>query len=85
MNGITTDPIGYSEALQNAGMPKAQADLIARTEQTREENLTASRDIATRRDLAEMEVRITRAMYNAMFGLVAAVAAIAGVIIAIIK
>lgn len=77
MSQLAIDPIGYSEALQKAGMPKEQADLIAKTQEAKIDAIVSIKDLATKKDLHEMEARMTKAMYNAFFGF-------AGVIIAIV-
>ncbi len=77
MSQLAIAPIGYSEALQKAGMPKEQADLIAKTQEAKIDAIVSIKDLATKKDLHEMEARMTKAMYNAFFGF-------AGVIIAIV-
>ena len=58
-------------------MPKEQADLIAKTQEAKIDAIVSIKDLATKKDLHEMEARMTKAMYNAFFGF-------AGVIIAIV-
>lgn len=85
MDGITFAAIGYSEALQEAGMPRKQADLIAKTQEVRIDAVVRAGDLATKQDLAETEAMMTKAMYNAFFGLIAAVAAISGAVFSLLK
>lgn len=59
MTQTTLDPISYSEALQAAGMPKAQADVIARTQQASIDKIVEARELATKADLRELELRLS--------------------------
>lgn len=58
MSQLAIDPIGYSEALQKAGMPKEQADLIAKTQEAKIDKLIEVRELATKADLRELEMRL---------------------------
>ncbi len=51
MSQISIDPISYSNALQKAGMPKAQADVIAQNQQAAMERVIDMRNLVTRQDL----------------------------------
>lgn len=61
---IALDPIGYSNALQEAGMPREQADIIARTQQANIEKVVSGmrfvdsdilRELATKAELKELD------------------------------
>lgn len=58
------DPIDYSEASQQAGMPKKQADLIAKTQEARIGKIVDARNVATKTDLLELELRLSLKMAN---------------------
>lgn len=52
---IALDPIGYSQALQDAGMPRAQADVIARTQIAGIEKIVDSKELSTKTDIAMLQ------------------------------
>lgn len=54
---IALDPIGYSQALQDAGMPREQADVIARTQQPNIEKIVADRKLADSNDLKNLATK----------------------------
>lgn len=62
MSQLTLDPISYSEAPQAAGMPKAQADVIARTQQSTMDRMIEARELATKQDISiavrKLELRL---------------------------
>lgn len=62
MSQLAIDPIGYSEALQKAGLSKEQADLIARTQEAKIDNIIQTRELATKTDLRELEMRLAAKM-----------------------
>lgn len=63
MSQLSLDPIAYSEALQAAGMPKGQADVIARTQQSTIDKIIKARELATKKDISiavkELELRLS--------------------------
>jgi len=96
MSQMALDPISYSDALQNAGMPKRQADVIAKTQQAGMDRLLESRELATRRDLqfaileSESRLRLELANLRAdlirwMVGLVAGLGAFLVAVMAWLK
>lgn len=85
MSQLAIDPIGYSEALQKAGMPKEQADLIAKTQEAKIDAIVSIKDLATKKDLLDMESRMTKALCNALFGFAGVIIAAVAVAVAILK
>ena len=62
-----------------------QADALAEAQKDVFDQLVNPMQLATKRDLAKMEGRLTRATYNAMYGMIGAVIAVAGIAVAILK
>lgn len=59
--------------------------LATKADLLRVEQALTGKVISLEKQMADLETRIMRSTYNAMFGLVAAVAAISAVVIAILK
>jgi hypothetical protein len=55
MNAATFDTLAYSNALQQAGMPKAQAEALTRAQADALRSMVESRDLATKSDLLELK------------------------------
>lgn len=86
-NSVTFDTLAYAQLLQDAGVPQDQAKAFAKAQKAALEDVFASKDVATKADiarleskldarLAEMENRMTKSMYNAITGFAAVIAAI---------
>ncbi len=78
MGSIAFDSLEFVETLTKAGVPEAQAKAI----NSPFKQLTESKDLATKQDLAVLEERMPTNLYKAML---IQVFAIAGLIIAVIK
>ena len=56
MTGITFDTLAYSRTLQDAGMPREQAD----AQKTAIDEMVESRELATKGDIREAEMRLLK-------------------------
>lgn len=82
MSSIAFDSLEFVETLTKAGVPEAQAKAEAKAINSAFKQLSESKDLATKQDLAVLEERMTANLYKAML---IQVFAIAGLVIAIIK
>lgn len=82
MSSIAFDSLEFVETLTKAGVPEAQAKAEAKAINSAFKQLSESKDLATKQDLAVLEERMTANLYKAML---IQVFAIAGLIIAVIK
>jgi hypothetical protein len=62
MTTTTFDTLAYSNALQQAGMPKAQAEALTRAQADALRSMLESRDLATKNDLLELKHDILKWM-----------------------
>ena len=92
MGAIEFDTLGVSKALQGMGFTREQAEGLAEMQRSTLENFAQARELATKkdvlelkRDMADMESRLTKALYNALFGFAAAIAGIMAVVVAMLK
>ena len=69
MSQIAFDPISLSQSLQDAGMPKAQADIIARSQEARLSDMIQARELATRQDLEKTALTLKLELLRWMFGM----------------
>ena len=60
MTGITFDTLAYSRTLQDAGMPREQADALAKAQKTAIDEMVESRELATKGDIREAEMRLLK-------------------------
>ena len=58
MTAITFDTLAYSRTLQDAGMPVEQADALARAQKAAIDEMLAAKELATKGDLRETELRL---------------------------
>ena len=70
MNTITFDTLAYSRKLQSCGVPQAQANGMAEAQKEAFEQMISTRELATKRDLLELEARLAKS-HNAMLAWVA--------------
>lgn len=82
MSGITFDGLEFVDTLMKAGVPEAQAKAEAKAISQAFKQITDSKDLATKQDLAILEERMTANLYKAML---IQVFAIAGLVVAILK
>lgn len=97
MNGsVAFDTLAVSKKLvKEGGFTQTQAEAIAEALAERDSakvdkdelaQLATKADILrVEKQISDLETRVMRSTYNAMFGLVAAIAAISAVVIAILK
>lgn len=82
MSGIAFDGLEFVDTLMKAGVPEAQAKAEAKAISQAVKQITESKDLATKQDLAVLEDRMTANLYKAML---IQVFVIAGVVIAVVK
>ena len=58
MNSITFDTLNYSNTLQEAGMPREQAEAFAKAQKIAFDEMIATRELATKTDLKALENKI---------------------------
>lgn len=58
----TFDALAYSETLQEGGIPMEQANAFARAQKKAMDEAINARDLATKKDLLELELRLTKSM-----------------------
>lgn len=88
-NTITFDTLAFSKRLvvKEGEFTQKQAEALANAQREAFEEMVSTRELATKADiarlenkmdgrLAEMEVRLTKAMYNALVGFAAVIAAV---------
>ncbi len=92
MSSIAFDTLAYSKTLREAGFSEKQAEALANAQNNAFAEMVNASSIATRGDIArlekqmaEMEARMTKAMYNAFFGFAGVIIAIVAVAVAILK
>lgn len=82
MSGVAFDGLEFVDTLMKAGVPEAQAKAEAKAISQAFKQITDSKDLATKQDLAILEERMTANLYKAML---IQVFAIAGLVVAILK
>lgn len=55
MSAITFDTLKFAKKLENAGMPQATAEAIAEAQSEAFEEMTKTKDLATKNDLMELK------------------------------
>lgn len=58
MNSITFDTLNYSKTLQEAGMPREQAEAFAQAQKIAFEEMLAARELATQADILRLEHKL---------------------------
>lgn len=70
MNGSAAfDTLAYSEALEKAGFPQAQAQAMAKAQKEAFGQILAYHDLATKADLARLETRLVKWMVGLIISL----------------
>lgn len=82
MSVVAFDGLEFVDTLTKAGVPEAQAKAEAKAISQAFKQITESKDIATKQDLAILEERMIANLYKAML---IQVFAIAGLVVAILK
>jgi hypothetical protein len=55
MSAVTFDTLKFAKKLENAGMPQATAEAIAEAQSEAFEEMTKTKDLATKNDLMELK------------------------------
>jgi hypothetical protein len=76
MNTITFDTLRFAKRLTEAGMPERQAEVLAE-----EQAQLIDQNLATKRDLKELELRLTHTLTIRMGGMVAVAVAIVATLV----
>lgn len=64
MTAVTFDTLAYSNALQAAGMPKAQADAMAGANAAAFETMAGIKQLATRHDIEDLRHELKLEIVN---------------------
>ena len=60
MTAITFDTLAYSKTLQDAGMPREQADALANAQKKAIDEMVTARDLAARADIQDVRLEIEK-------------------------
>ena len=60
MTTVTFDTLAYSKTLQDAGMPREQADALANAQKKAIDEMVAAKELATRGDIQDMRLEIEK-------------------------
>ena len=89
MTAITFDTLAYSRTLQNAGMPRDQADAMAHAQADAMKELVAAQELVTKRDLyialSDTKHELLKWMMGMMVAQTALIVAAFGIGIALLK
>jgi len=79
MTAITFDTLAYSKTLQDAGMPREQADALANAQKKAIDEMVTAKELATRADIQDVRLEIEKVRSELLkwqLGIVLALAAI---------
>ncbi len=60
MTAITFDTLAYSKTLQDAGMPREQADALANAQKKAIDEMVTAKELATRADIQDVRLEIEK-------------------------
>ena len=60
MTAITFDTLAYSKTLQDAGMPREQADALANAQKKAIDEMVTARELAARADIQDVRLEIEK-------------------------
>ena len=60
MTAITFDTLAYSKTLQDAGMPREQADALANAQKKAIDDMVTARELAARADIQDVRLEIEK-------------------------
>ena len=60
MTTITFDTLAYSKTLQDAGMPREQADALANAQKKAIDEMVTARELAARADIQDVRLEIEK-------------------------
>lgn len=84
MNSITFDTLNYSKTLQEAGMPREQAEAFARAQKIAFEEMLAARELATQADILRLETKIEANKHEILKWMIGTMLAQTALIVAVI-
>ena len=67
MSTVTFDTLKFVKRLENAGMPKAEAEAIAEAQNEAFEELTKTKELATKTDLHELKYDLLKWIVSLAF------------------
>ena len=84
MNSITFDTLNYSKTLQEAGMPREQAEAFARAQKIAFEEMPAAGRPATQADILRLETKIEANKHEILKWMIGTMLAQPALIVAVI-
>ena len=64
MTAVAFDTLAYSKTLQDAGMPAAQADALAKAQKAALDEMAAAKELATKSDLHELRLELEKVRFS---------------------
>lgn len=85
MSGITFDTLAYSKTLQAAGMPREQADALAKAQKTAIDELVSAKELATQADILRLENRMEANKHEILKWMIATMVAQTALLAAVVS